>query len=93
MKRIWLLLFLPLFLIVFLWFTIRYTWYVIFEPEESWRLAVSLDQLANTTFNGHEDETISSRAGRLKDDEKWACLLCKFLDHLDPDHCKKSIGV
>lgn len=93
MKRIWLVLFIPLFLITFVWFTLRYLWYVAFEPAESWRLAISLDQLANTTFNGSMDETISSRAGRHKNDEKWACLLCKLLDKLDPNHCNKSIGV
>ena len=54
---------------------------------------MSLDQLANTTMNGSEDETISSRAGRHKDDEKWACWLCKLLDKIDPNHCEKSIGV
>lgn len=93
MKRLWLILFVPLFILTFVWFTLRYLWYVVFEPQESWRLAVSLDQLANTTFNGSEDETISSRAGRHQHDEKWACLLCKLLDKLDPDHCNKSIGV
>ena len=93
MKRLWLVLFLPLFLLTFIWFTLRYLWYVVFEPEVSWRMAVSGDQLANTTFNGHEDETISSRAGSLQHEEKWACWLCKLLDHLDPDHCNKSIGV
>lgn len=92
MTRLWLILLIPLFLVTFLWFTLRYLQYVVFEPQESWRLAVSLDQLANTTFNGSEDETISSRAGRHRNDEKWACLLCKFLDRLDKDHCEKSIG-
>ena len=92
MKRFWLILFLPLFLLTFIWFTIRYLYYVIVEPEVSWKLAVSGDQLANTAFNGNEDETISSRAGRLQHEEKWACWLCWFLDHLDKDHCNKSIG-
>lgn len=56
------------------------------------RLAVSFDQLANTTFGGHEDETISSRAGkaRLKG-KRWGCVLCKWLDWFDPDHCASNI--
>lgn len=59
----------------------------------AWRLAVSVDQTANAVFNGNEDETISSRAGRHKDEEKWACWLCWLLDHIDQNHCEKSIGV
>lgn len=58
----------------------------------AWRLAVSYDQLANAATGGHEDETISSRAGRLrKEGRGWACVLCRFLDRLDPQHCDRSI--
>ena len=99
MKRLLLVFIILLAGLTFIWWTLRYLWYIIWEPKESWRLAISLDQLANTTFNGHEDETISSRAGRHcrethpEDKECWACGLCWLLDHIDPDHCKKSIGV
>lgn len=97
MKRVLLVLILSLAAFTFVWWTIRYLWYIIWEPNESWRLAISLDQLANTTFNGHEDDTISSRAGRhSKEDEHrecWAVWLCRILDKLDPNHCEKSIGV
>lgn len=58
----------------------------------AWKLAVSYDQLANTAFGGHEDETISSRAGKeARKGTRWACVLCKFLDRFDPGHCEKSI--
>ena len=30
----------------------------------AWTLAVAHDQLANAAFGGHEDETLSSRAGK-----------------------------
>lgn len=93
MKRLTLIVILLLAAITFVWWSLRYVWYLFVNPAESWRLAISLDQLANTTMNGNEDETISSRAGRHKDDEKWACLLCKLLDKLDANHCEKSIGV
>jgi hypothetical protein len=71
------------------------------DPDRAWVLAVSVDQTANTAFNGNEDETISSRAGRHcvdqggapEDNEAWACLLCKLLDHFEKDHCRKNIGV
>ena len=93
MKRLLLLAVLFLAVITFVWWIVRYIWYWFFDTNVSWKLAVSMDQLANTTMNGSEDETISSRAGRHKDTEKWACLLCKLLDKLDPNHCEKSIGV
>jgi hypothetical protein len=56
------------------------------------RLAVSFDQLANTAFGGNEDETISSRAGKAaRDGRRWACVLCKLLDWIQPNHCELSI--
>lgn len=58
----------------------------------AWRLAVSFDQLANTAFGGHEDETISSRAGKAaRKGKRWGCLLCRFLDWFEPNHCELSI--
>lgn len=60
----------------------------------AWRLAVSYDQLANAATGGDPDETISSRAnrGRSEGRRTW-CLLCRLLDKLDPDHCKRSAGI
>ena len=56
------------------------------------RVAVAIDQLLNALLNGDEDETISSRAAkaRLKG-KRWGCVLCRFLDWLDPNHCTNSI--
>jgi hypothetical protein len=99
MKQLWLALLLPLLLLALLWWLIKYVWTMVFATDEAWRLAVSVDQLANAAFNGNEDETISSRAGRHcnplveSEKEKWACILCKILDKIEKDHCKKNIGV
>lgn len=63
------------------------------KPKE-WALNVliALDQLGNSMLRGDPDETISSRAAKAElRGKKWGCLLCKFLDKLDPDHCKKSL--
>ncbi len=55
-------------------------------------LLISLDQLGNTILGGLPDETISSRAAKAKlAGKKWGCVLCKWLDKLDKDHCDKSI--
>jgi hypothetical protein len=99
MKRLWLTILLPVLLLALLWWLVKYVWAVVFAPAHAWRLAVSVDQLANTAFNGNEDETISSRAGRHcfgseEDKEWWACILCnKLLDKIEPGHCKNNIGV
>ena len=57
----------------------------------AWRLAVSYDQLANTAFGGNEDETISSRAFKASaSGRRWGCLLCRLLDKIERDHCRRS---
>jgi hypothetical protein len=93
MKRVYLVLLLPLLILAWVWWLAKYLWAIAADPVHAWQLAVAKDQLANAAFNGSEDETISSRAGRHKNDEKWACWLCWLLDHIDPNHCEKSIGV
>ncbi|UTS51987.1 hypothetical protein [Synechococcus phage BUCT-ZZ01] len=64
---------------------------IIAMPSEAWRLAVSFDKLANTVFGGSINETISKRAGRVKEQNLTACVLCKFLDVFDKDHCAKEL--
>jgi hypothetical protein len=55
-------------------------------------LALSLDQLLNTVLGGDPDETLSRRAGRARNaGEKWGCILCKYLDKIDPRHCEKTL--
>lgn len=68
---------------------------VVFYPrsQRAWHILIAYDQLGNATTGGSEDETISSRAGRLrKEGRGWACMLCRLLDWLQPAHCEKSIG-
>ncbi len=56
------------------------------------RIAIALDQLLNALFAGSEDETISSRAYKASlGGKRWGCLLCRFLNWLDKDHCKNSV--
>lgn len=65
---------------------------IIKGSNRSWVIAKSYDQLGNASTGGSEDELISSRAGKArKSGEKWACVLCKLLDKIDPNHCEKSI--
>lgn len=63
------------------------------DSKRAWHILIAFDQLANATTGGSEDETISSRAGRIrKEGRGWACVLCRLLDWLDEGHCEKSIG-
>ena len=59
-----------------------------------WNVLISLDQLLNTILGGDPDETISSRMGKSierKDNCRICIFLCKVLNLIDKDHCKKSI--
>lgn len=56
-------------------------------------IAISLDQLLNTLCAGNPDETLSSRMGKYVYRGRGVipCVICKFLDLFEKDHCKKSI--
>jgi cytoskeletal protein RodZ len=96
-KRLSLTALFPLLLLAVVWWAIKYIWATVFSPNSAWTLAVSADQLANAAFNGNPDETVSSRAYRHSQDntdrECWAVWLCKLLNKVEKDHCKKSEGV
>lgn len=53
-----------------------------------------LDEGINVLTGGDANETLSSRAGKgAKEGKRWACLLCRFLDLIQKDHCARSINV
>ena len=53
---------------------------------------IALDQYGNALVGGSPDETISSRAGKAQQEGKrWGCVLCRFLNWFERDHCTKSI--
>lgn len=90
--RLLLLLLAPLLMLAAVLALVRYGWAVFTSPRRAWRIAVGFDQLGNVAANGNEDETVSSRAGKAaRAGRRWACVLCRLLDRLDPGHCEKSI--
>lgn len=92
MNRFYLVLLYPLCVLASMLAALRMAWAIAANPARAWRLAVAHDQLANAAANGHEDETISSRAGKARRaGRRWGCLLCWLLDRVDPQHCDKSI--
>ena len=55
-------------------------------------ILISFDRFGNALFGGDPEETISSRAGKARNADKfWGKALCPVLDWLDPDHCATSI--
>lgn len=94
MSRVVLLLLIPVLALAPLLALVRYLWAIITNPARAVRIAIGYDQLVNVAANGDEDETISSRADRARENgRRWGCVLCRLLDRLDPDHCKKSRGI
>lgn len=92
MARIALILLMPVILLAGLVGLLAYAFHAVRSPGLAWRIAVAFDQVANAAFKGSEDETISSRAGKARrQGRRWACVLCRVLDRLDPGHCDKSI--
>ena len=60
----------------------------------AWRIAIGFDQLANATFGGDEDETISSRCWRYREEQPYRALR-KLVDTAfalagESDHCENA---
>lgn len=54
---------------------------IIVGSKRAWLIAVGYDQLANVTTGGHEDETISSRAGRTTNNGRsWDSYCARLCD-------------
>jgi len=58
-----------------------------------WRLLISIDQFFNVlVFNGHPDETMSSNFAKSRArGRRLGCVMCRFLDLFDRDHCTKAL--
>lgn len=55
--------------------------------------AIWLDEGLNVLTGGDPGETLSSRAGKAqRNGRKWACVLCRFLDFFNRNHCQNSIN-
>ena len=56
------------------------------------KLLIAVDQLINTICGGWPDETLSSRAWRLKTEGKksWPCELIDLIFFWEENHCYES---
>lgn len=58
------------------------------------RLFRAFDRVGNAATGGADTETISSRANRARSERRrWGCILCRVLDWIERDHCRKSSGI
>lgn len=71
---------------------VRMLFAIFTAPDKAWLIAVTFDKLANVASNGNPNQTISYRAAvSEKQGEQWGCILCRFLNILDPGHCLKAL--
>lgn len=93
-NRLILLILYPLCILVSLFAAIRTLYAIFTNPQRAWVMLIAHDQLANAAANGDPDETGSSRAARARrEGRRWGCILCRILDTIEKDHCKKSTGI
>lgn len=56
--------------------------------------AIWLDEGLNVLTGGDPGETMSSRAGKAqRNGRKWACVLCRFLDLFNRNHCQNAVNM
>ena len=57
------------------------------------RVLIAVDQLFQSAFRyGRPGITISARAATARNHgHAWGCVLCRFLDWIEADHCTNSI--
>jgi hypothetical protein len=55
------------------------------------RVLIAFDMLVNVIFDGITGQTISSRAADARGAGRWwGCVLCRWLDKIDQNHCEKA---
>lgn len=55
-------------------------------------LILWLDEGGNVLTGGAENETISERAAKARNaGKRWGCVLCKWLDDVQPGHCDHAL--
>lgn len=76
-------------LLTILWLPVA----ILLGSDRAPRIMLAADRMTNTVFGGQAKETISSRSYRgQREGVKVWCILCKILEVVEKDHCKKSDG-
>lgn len=70
---------------------LRMLWCAAFSHDRAREIAKTISRAGNAAANGDGRETISSRAHRARSKgREWGCRLCRWLDWLDPNHCRDA---
>lgn len=87
--------------LILLWFlcqvvalavALRCTWAIWTYPGEAWNILLAYDRLGNAAANDQTVETMSKRAALARNaGKRWGCVMCKFLDWFQADHCDKAL--
>jgi hypothetical protein len=73
--------------------SLRLLWCAAFSPTRAWQIAIALDDFANVAANGTLGQTISYRAATaMRQGKRWGCVLCGWLDEVDPGHCTRALN-
>lgn len=92
MTRFYLLLLFPFLLLGLLITVLRYLTCLFGNTQKAWHIALLIDETVNVDVNGRVNESISRRAAQAQvAGRKWGCLLCKFLDTIQPNHCEDTL--
>lgn len=74
---------------------VSFAWMIgalIVQSPRFWNIALGKDQTFNAAIGGTHKETLSFRAAKAQlRGDKWGCILCKFLDYIEKDHCKITL--
>lgn len=75
-----------------LWGFVVLTWVGYLGRTERGRAGVrALDHFVNATvFNGYAWESVSSHAWRVRDEKRWARIVIRLTDQLQPGHCERA---
>lgn len=91
MKRTLLLVIWLLILICLPLAMLRMLYCIATNQDKAFMQAKGFDRVGSAMTNGSDDEYISTRAYEAMIKQKrWGCILCRLLDYLERDHCKKS---
>jgi hypothetical protein len=92
MKRLFLILVLPILMLGLLLTLGQYLVFILANPDKAFAIARAIDITTNTGFNGKPDTTISARTARARNAGKtWGCVLCKFYALFQADHCDLAL--
>ncbi len=93
MKRLFLLLVLPVLVFGLLVALGQYLLFIATNPDKGFAIARDIDVTTSTALNGKGETTISARTARARNAGKtWGCVMCKFYALFQPDHCDIALG-